>query len=125
MSIERDLLRTAVKIIEDNMSTTSLSNFIYEVDELLAQPEKEQEPVAWMYERQKGDFTERTLSVGFEKNFDGTTIPLYTSPPLIRKPLSGREISHGFRSDQDATNAESYWAGVAYAEKCHGIGEQE
>jgi hypothetical protein len=46
---------------------------------LLAQPE--QEPVAWMYERQTGDFTERTLSVGFEKDFDGITIPLYLELP--------------------------------------------
>lgn len=41
---------------------------------------------------------------------------------LEREPLTGKEISHGFRSDGDATNAESYWAGVAFAEKEHGIG---
>ncbi len=62
------------------------------IAELLAQPEHtEQEPVAWMYERQNGDFTERTLSVGFEENFVGVTIPLYTSPPK-REPL-GTQVS--------------------------------
>lgn len=168
MSIERDLLRTAIKIIEDNVSTislsTSLSNFIYEVDEILARPELRQdshcywcdgeydagarlaqleniedklvmvEPVAWMYEWDSpttGQPTCRYVNMGkdrpiVESNFLARNFfPLYTSPPLIRKPLSGKEISHGFRSDQDATNAESYWAGVEYAEKCHGIGEQK
>lgn len=46
---------------------------------------------------------------------------LYKAPQK-REPLSGREISHGFRINPDATHAESYWAGVEYAEKAHGIG---
>jgi hypothetical protein len=37
------------------------------------------------------------------------------------EPMTGKEISQGFRADKDATNAESYWAGVALAEKHHGV----
>jgi hypothetical protein len=37
-----------------------------------------------------------------------------------QKPMTAQEISQGFRADKDATNAESYWAGVALAEKHHG-----
>ena len=42
-----------------------------------------------------------------------------------REPMTGKEISQGFRADKDATNAESYWAGVALAEKHHKIGGGE
>jgi hypothetical protein len=45
---------------------------------------------------------------------------LITSPPK-REPMTGKEISQGFRADNDATNAESYWAGVALAEKHYGV----
>jgi len=38
-----------------------------------------------------------------------------------RETLTGREISQGFRADKDANNAESYWAGVALAEKHYGL----
>ena len=38
-----------------------------------------------------------------------------------RKPMTDKEISHVFRADKDANNAESYWAGVALAEKHHGV----
>ena len=48
---------------------------------------------------------------------------LLTQPELNlkREPMTDREISHGFRADKDATNAESYWAGVALAEKHYGV----
>jgi hypothetical protein len=45
---------------------------------------------------------------------------LITSQPE-REPMTGKEISQGFRADNDATNAESYWAGVALAKKHHGV----
>jgi len=38
-----------------------------------------------------------------------------------QKPLTGKEISYGFRTNVDAINAESFWAGVEYAENMHGI----
>jgi hypothetical protein len=99
---------------------------------LLAQPEHIEdklamvEPVAWMYERQKGDFTERTLSVGFEKNFDGITIPLYTSPPK-RKPLSNEDIANLEIQSKTLDTLDyryGFIEGFLCAEKAHGIGER-
>jgi len=90
----------------------------YEAGSRLAQPE--QTPVAWMYERQNGDFTERTLSAGVEKNFDGVIIPLYTAPPK-QEPLSCREITYpegAFTRERQ----QAFDAGVRFAEKAHGIG---
>ena len=42
-----------------------------------------------------------------------------------QKPLTREEISYGFRTNDDAINAESFWAGVEYAENMHGIGGGE
>ena len=39
-----------------------------------------------------------------------------------RKHLTGIEISQGFQTDDDATHPYSYWSGVDFAEKAHGIG---
>ena len=39
-----------------------------------------------------------------------------------QKPLTREEISYGFRTNDADLDAESYWAGVKYAEKAHGIG---
>ena len=38
-----------------------------------------------------------------------------------RKHLTGIEISQGFQTDDDATHPYSYWSGVDFAEKAHGI----
>jgi hypothetical protein len=40
----------------------------------------------------------------------------------LREGLTREEISQGFRDNEDAINAESFWAGVEWAEKMHGIG---
>ena len=42
-----------------------------------------------------------------------------------RKHLTGIEISQGFQTDDDATHPYSYWSGVDFAEKAHGIGGGE
>jgi hypothetical protein len=42
-----------------------------------------------------------------------------------QEPMTGKEISQGFKADKDATNAESYWAGVALAEKHYGVKRNE
>ena len=87
-----------------------------------------EEPVAWMYEWVSKEDKEYTaVKVGKyppeEEGFYGmkNIRPLYASPPK-REPLTREEISYGFRTDHDVTNAQSYWAGVEYAEKMHGIG---
>ena len=40
----------------------------------------------------------------------------------LREPLTGIEISQGFQADDAATHPYSYWSGVDFAEKTHGIG---
>ena len=42
-----------------------------------------------------------------------------------QKPLTREEISYGFRINDADLDAESYWAGVKWAEKMHGIGGGE
>ncbi len=126
MSVERELLERAIYFLEpldweENVQETC-QDLIIEITALLAQTE--QEPVAWIYERQTEDFTERTLSVGFEKNFDGITIPLYASPPK-RKPLSNEDIANLEILSKTLDSLEYRYGfinGVLYAEKAHGIG---
>jgi hypothetical protein len=119
MNKERELLRR----ISSHSGSAIPAKFIYEIQELLAQPE--QEPVAWMWEQQSPHSGEwdSEFAEGKPQNFRvvRNIRPLYTSPQK-REPLTDSEISHGFRVDKDATNAESYWAGVKLAEKAHGIG---
>ncbi len=122
MSKERELLERVITTHSDY----GINTLYREIDKILAQPEHIEdklvmvEPAAWMYERQNGDFTERTLSVGFEKNFDGTTIPLYTSPPK-REPLSYEKIVDVIQS-----NILNGLHDLARAiEKAHGIGDRD
>ena len=98
-----------------------------EVMDYLAQPE--QEPVAWVWEvfnPHTGDWCDGCVAKDkpLENQNRRNIRALYTAPPR-REPLTGREISHGFRLNPDATHAESYWAGVEWAEKAHGIGGGE
>ena len=118
MSRERELLYRWYRGARDQVDYDELYD---KTEELLAQPETEQEPVAWC---QLIDGKVQDLLTSFEmKDWinDDTWTALYTTPPK-RELLTGSEISQGFRADKDATNAESYWAGVALAEKHYGIG---
>ena len=45
--------------------------------------------------------------------------------PQTHKPITGIEISNAFKADDEATHPYSYWAGVDFAEKHHGIGGGE
>ena len=112
MSKERELIKD-MKILLECTAMGGLQRnsdvLIGRATELLAQPkqEPEQELIAKYRE-------------GYKKGFlDGA------EPESEQKPLTGKEISHGFRCDDDATNAESYWAGVEYAEKHYGIGADD
>ena len=41
-----------------------------------------------------------------------------------QKPLTREEISYGFRDNDADLDAESFWAGVKYAEKMHGVNNE-
>jgi hypothetical protein len=95
---------------------------VFGLSDLPAQPE--QDPVIWCTEDYESTLTNMGRFQHMVEHGSPPTyypIPLYTGPQK-REPLSGREISHGFRTNPDATHAESYWAGVEYAEKHHKIG---
>lgn len=62
--------------------------------------------------------TEEAIRTGFIME----TVPLYTAPPVKSEPITGIEISNGFKADDKAIHPYSYWAGVDFAEKHHGIG---
>jgi len=123
MSIERELLKKILILYREDKFCI-LWEAVNEIEKLLAQPEPE--PVAWMYERQSESFIERTLSVGFEKNFDGITTPLYTAPPK-REPLSTKQA-------EDLWETSNFKSAVSYyifdeicvaVEQYHGIGDSD
>ena len=113
MSI-RNALEELLLIVETHQKCTK-NNFAWAevayAKELLAQ--SEQEPVAWRYK------THNRYTYAEENYHELEGEPLYTSPQK-REPLTDSEISEGFRADKEAINAESYWAGVALAEKHYG-----
>tara|TARA_R110000822_G_scaffold10794_2_gene40477 strand:- start:220 stop:609 length:390 start_codon:yes stop_codon:yes gene_type:complete len=124
MSKERELLVNALERLnyinyEDDHLTNDL---IQTIEKFLAKPEQtEQEPVAFLLSRKNSSYTElrKTAPQGADMYMHQIT-PLYTSPPK-REPLTCEEISYGFRTNDAALDAESYWAGVKYAEKMCGI----
>ena len=111
MSKEKETLITDLRI-------NTVDGFFYitrklqaEIRELLTQPE--QEPTTrhaldsyWNQEAYQRGYAEAKLK-------------------LKREPLTGIEISNGFNADDEATHPYSYWAGVEFAEKHHGIGGGE
>ena len=104
MSKEREFLKKLryASLLENDLRK--------ELEELLAQPEREQEPVAWMQDSVE-------LYVLEEKSvIRGYVIPLYTSPPK-REPL-GLEIMDVCGSED---YREGFKDGALYAEKCHDI----
>ena len=119
MSKERELLKEIMSYfakgditIRKFENSSDVAETLHTAQELLTQPE--QEPVAWMNDS-GGCF----LSDG--NKYSENWIALYTAPPK-REPLTGIEISQGFQTDDDATHPYSYWSGVDFAEKAHGIG---
>jgi len=113
MSIERELLIRA-KVLIECLNTKPLQDqadiILSEIKELLAQPEQDQEPVAWIIE------THDSIK---------EPIPLYLAPPK-REPLSDEEVIAKYRDIalelDNPLYVPSYYAGFRDAEKAHGIG---
>jgi len=87
--------------------------------------EPEQEPVAWMVETHFNNepIKEFHTVKPMERVYKYCIVTELYAAPL--KPLTGIEISNGFKADDEATHPYSYWAGVEFAEKHHGIGGGE
>ena len=117
MSKERELIE---KLCSFQMTYSDWLLLIADAEELLAQPE--QEPVAWMVETHFNNepIKEFHTVKPMERVYKYCKVTELYSAPL--KPLTGIEISNGFKADDEATHPYSYWAGVEFAEKHHGIG---
>jgi hypothetical protein len=120
MSKEREMIE---KLCSFQMTYSDWLLLIADAEELLAQPE--QEPVAWMVETHFNNepIKEFHTVKPMERVYKYCKVTELYSAPL--KPLTGIEISNGFKADDEATHPYSYWAGVEFAEKHHGIGGGE
>ena len=124
MSIERELLKRFMTELKTEEDVVSLFN---DIKECLAQPEQpEQEPVAWIIQTEvEGKLLEWvcTDKKHYMEEHDSIKepIPLYLAPPK-REPLINIYVLNAFKADDEATHPYSYWAGVEFAEKHHGIG---
>ena len=100
-----------IELLKKILATGWLNNTIScEVEELLAQPEQ--------------NTTQYLLDQVARLTAENAMLKEKWSTPK-REPITGIEISQGFQTDDDATHPYSYWSGVDFAEKCHGIGGGE
>ena len=106
MSKERDLLKQVV----ENFAYVQDMHLIVAIQKLLAQPEQEEEPVAWMQD-------DIELYVQEEKDIvRGYVIPLYSAPPK-REPLSLEELCKLYGDNV----VEDIFTFARAIEKAHGI----
>ena len=116
MSKEREMIE---KLCSFQMTYSDWLLLIADAEELLAQPEQSNEPVAWMNDS-GGCF----LSDGNKYSENWTA--LYTEPPK-GTPLSNEEIDKGLNGKNGFENwyDDRFVDGVDFAEKHHGIGGGE
>ena len=127
MNKERELLLVALDFLDprrwsDPSDQHVLNTITRDIEEFLAQPEPTSEPVAWMVETHFNNepIKEFHTVKPMERVYKYCIVTELYSAPL--KPLTGIEISNGFKADDEAIHPYSYWAGVEFAEKHHGIG---
>lgn len=91
-----------------------------------AEASEQTEPVAWMWDEMFcEDWTEDWTTVSSvikpsKSKYVDNVHPLYLAPPK-REPLINIYVLNAFKADDEATHPYSYWAGVEFAEKHHGI----
>ena len=116
MSKERELLGRAMSLIDYRYAPSEAVAVHREIEELLAQPEQEQEPVAWGYKKR--------VTYKPEGSEEEEIIPLYTAPPK-REPLSDDEITTNTPKTIPIGERLAFHAGIRWAEHKHGIGGGE
>ena len=114
MSREMELLRRISSHSESRIPT----NFIYEIQELLVQPE--QEPVVWQVIGIAGFMY--VYNKPRDQVYEHHTVnALYLAPPT-REPLSEDVIWDNMPENPMECSALAFIRGVKFAEKAHGIG---
>ena len=119
MSKERELLKRLVSV-----DLSDIYDLLIEAQELLAQPETKQKPVAWQVIGIAGFMY--VYNKPSDQVYDHHTVnALYTAPPK-REPLSDKEI-HAYLSLMEPPFLwdEGFCSGIEWAEKQHGIGGGE
>jgi hypothetical protein len=113
---------------EDYKNDPTFQHWTYQTRKLLAQPEPEQEPVAWMYEWEEIGGKEWTSvkngkypPIVEEEYCMRNLRPLYTAPPK-REPLSDEEIDKGYQESDGNYYDLAFRDGVRFAEKHNGVG---
>ena len=92
MSKERELLKevmshfAAGEVAVSNASLGDLAETLYEIQGLLAQPEQEQEPMAWMWTRnyEGGGYTNRVFQMRCEADEYAKDSESLKRPDLVR-----------------------------------------
>ena len=126
MSIERELLKEVLEYFDPlGLNTEHCGDLPERIKELLAQPEQEQKPVAWIIQTEvEGKLLEWvcTNKKHYMEEHDSIKepIPLYTAPPK-REPLSDEEIVKLWANKSPANEFEC----VRLVEQAHGIGGGE
>ena len=133
MSRERELLQTALGILEDyewgyggDHHKSPEASILNDIRKLLAQPEQEQEPVAWYWEDSDLDDPEwiamaDTGDKPIEHRLRRNIQPLYLAPQ-VREPLSDKEITKNTPKLIHIGERLAFHAGVRFAERHHIIG---
>lgn len=118
MSKERDLLNLCAVTLRARSICPLL---LTKIKELLAQPEQEQEPVAWRgvnFTEAEGDWLYRDIDEPFtDSNYRNVGEALYLAPPT-REPLSYEKIVVIIK----ATMSNGLFALARAIEEQHGIG---
>jgi hypothetical protein len=127
-SRERVLLKKVEYWYSYEFPEGELYTSIKEIRKLLAQPEQEQEPVAWMYEEatsfnKDGYFSEWLPCFYLEKADEDESLrnetPLYAAPPPKREPLSDTKCP--YPEETSCEYRDGFTDGILYAEKHHAI----
>ena len=122
MSKEREMIE---KLCSFQMTYSDWLLLIADAEELLAQPETKQEPVAWMYDHQLevgyDKYTEVNIIETCARNLESNNCinirPLYLAPPK-REPLSVERIADLW-TDINTNSVRNFARAI---EKEHGIG---
>ena len=122
MTIERELLKRFMTELKTEEDVVSLFN---DIKECLAEPEQEQEPVAWMYDHQLevgyDKYTEVNIIETCARNLESNNCinirPLYLAPPK-QEPLSVERIADLW-TDINTNSVRNFARAI---EKEHGIG---
>ena len=130
MSKEREMIE---KLCSFQMTYSDWLLLIADAEELLAQPETKQEPVAWMWTRnyEGGGYTNKVfefLNDAEEYAKDSKTLkspdiirPLYTSPPT-REPFGPEERQRISKAYSTRAEQLAFEEGIIFAKNLYNIG---